>query len=67
MHPFSLTDHNTHLSIILSPWLTGSRNPRLGAAIFGMGFGCGDAFRVSNYEFEKEKASAAAIAPKKSA
>ena len=30
----------------------------MGSAIFGMGFGCGDAFRVSNHEFEKEKATA---------
>lgn len=46
------------LTTVLSfPIPTGSRNPRIAFATFGMGIGVGDAFRVSSIEFEKEKAS----------
>ena len=34
----------------------GQKNPRIAFAMFGMGIGAGDAFRLSSIEFEKEKA-----------
>jgi hypothetical protein len=35
----------------------GGRTARIGLTLFGAGFGAGDAFRVSSYQFEKEKTS----------
>mmetsp|Transcript_2869 Transcript_2869/g.4395 ORF Transcript_2869/g.4395 Transcript_2869/m.4395 type:complete len:100 (+) Transcript_2869:67-366(+) len=39
------------------------RNARISFSMFCMGVGVGDAYRLSNFEFEKEKAAAVPASP----
>jgi hypothetical protein len=44
-------------SLLLATY-PGNRGPRIAFSTFGMGIGVGDAYRVSTYEFEREKSLA---------